>query len=173
MRLTHVAVVATAVATLAAPALAGGVPPQAMNKTITLSYSATGEAKDSDGRTHGFSTQISVMIYVSRAGRLFFRKRIVNGRYSRGKDIAPGEGRGSASFQGNRLIGVMPFETGARQMTVTFDPDFSSCTLSVIEGHSAGGVIRRIGPDGMMHEVTSASTSSPSCSIQSGNGFAN
>jgi hypothetical protein len=33
-------------------------------------------------------------------------------------------------------------------------------------------VIRRRGPDGAMYEVTSASTSSPSCSIQSGNAFA-
>ncbi|HLZ05251.1 MAG TPA: hypothetical protein VKR55_24270 [Bradyrhizobium sp.] len=163
---------ATAVATLVAPAFAGGVPPQAMNKTISVSFVATGEAKAPGGLARGFSTQVSVIIYVSSAGRLFFRKRIANGRYSRGKDIAPGEGRGTASFQGNRLIGVVPFEAGARQVTVTFDPSFSSCTASVIEGHDGGGVIRRHGPDGAMYEVTSASTLNPSCSIQSGNAFA-
>jgi len=171
MRLTHLAV-ATAAATLSAPVFAGSVPPQVMNKTISVSFVATGESKAPGGLTRGFSTQVSVIIYVSSAGRLFFRKRIANGHFSRGKDIAPGEGRGSASFQGNRLIGVVPFEAGARQVTVTFDPGFTSCTASIIEGHGSGGVIRRRGPDGAMYEVTSASTSSPSCSIQSGNAFA-
>jgi hypothetical protein len=42
----------------------------------------------------------------------------------------------------------------------------------VIEGHSSGGIIRRKGPDGEMYEISSASTSSPSCSIQNGNAFA-
>lgn len=172
MRLTHLAV-ATVVATLATPAFAGSVPPQVMNRTISVSFAATGEAKAvGELMTHGFSTQVSVIIYVSSAGRLFFRKRIANSYHSSGKDIAPGEGRGSASFQGNRLIGVVPFEAGARQITVTFDPGFTSCTASIIEGHGSGGVIRRRGPDGAMYEVTSASTSSPSCSIQSGNAFA-
>jgi hypothetical protein len=52
-----------------------------------------------------------------------------------------------------------------------FDSGFSSCTASVIEGHSAG-TIRRKGPNGVMYEISSATTSSPSCSIQSGNAFA-
>ena len=67
-------------------------------------------------------------------------------------------------------MGVIPYGTGARQITVTFDSSFSSCTANVIEGHS-GGVIRRQGPNGTMYEITSATTSSPSCSIQSGNAF--
>jgi len=64
---------------------------------------------------------------------------------------------------------VIPYAAGARQINVTFDPGFTSCTASVIEGHS-GGTIRRRGPNGMM--VSSATTSPPRCSIQSGNAFA-
>ena len=176
MRLTYVAAVATAVATLVAPAFAGGVPPQAMNKTIIISFTATGEAKDPEGKVHNFNTQVSRIIYVSSAGRLFMRHRASNGKMSRGRDFAPGEdggGRGgSFSFQGNRLVGVMTFSTGARQFTATFDPSFSSCTATIIEGHASGGVIRRVGPNGIMHEITSATTLNPSCSIQSGNAFA-
>src|SRR5262245_29090835 len=74
-------------------------------------------------------------------------------------------------FRGNRLVGVLPYRTGARQITITFDAGGSSCSASVIEGHS-GGVIRRKGPDGIMHEITNAMTSSVSCSIRSGNAFA-
>lgn len=152
---------------------AGSVPAEAMNKTITISFTATGMAKSADGKTHGFSNQISRMIYVSSAGRLFMRFRASNpkGR-SRGGDFGPDDAKqGVFNFQGKRLVGVIPFATGARQVTVTFDPGFTSCTANVIEGHS-NGVIRRLGPNGTMYEVTSATVVNPACSIQSGNGFA-
>jgi hypothetical protein len=163
------------VALLSGPAFAAGVPAQAMNKTITISFSATGNAKSPDGQVKGFSTQVSRMIYVSSAGRLFMRHIARQGSNSRGGDFDPNDarsGKGSFNFQGNRLVGVIPYSAGARQITATFDPSFSSCTVSVIEGHSGGGIIRRKGPNGMMYEISSASTTSPSCSIQGGNAFA-
>ena len=155
---------------LAAPALAA--PPQLLDHTITVSFTATGQSKSPEGQVHSFNTQVSRIIYVSSAGRLFMRHRAANSRgNSRGGDFAPGEGGGSFSFQGSRLVGVLPYGTGARQITVTFDPGFSSCTASVIEGGS-GGVIRRKGPNGIMYEITGATTSSVSCSIRNGNAFA-
>ncbi|HKU04486.1 MAG TPA: hypothetical protein VJR30_00335 [Bradyrhizobium sp.] len=155
---------------LAAPALAA--PPQLLDHTITVSFTATGQGKSPEGQVHSFNTQVSRIIYVSSAGRLFMRHRAANSRgNSRGGDFAPGEGGGSFSFQGSRLVGVLPYGTGARQITVTFDPGFSSCTASVIEGGS-GGVIRRKGPNGIMYEITGATTSSVSCSIRNGNAFA-
>jgi hypothetical protein len=172
MRLTGLAV--TLAAILATPALAGGVPPQAMDKTITISFTATGQARSPEGKLQNFNTQVTRIIYVSSAGRLFMRHRASNGKASRGGDFEPGtaaRGAGSFSFQGSRLVGVIPYEVGARQITVTFDSSYSSCTASIIEGHS-GGVIRRKGPNGMMYEISSATTSTPACSIQSGNVFA-
>ncbi len=163
------------VASLSAPAFAGGVPAAAMNKTITISFAATGNAKSADGQVKGFSTQVSRIIYVSSAGRLFMRHRATLGPNSRGGDFDPNDtraGKGSFSFQGDRLVGVIPYSAGARQITVTFDPGFSSCTAKVIEGHSSGGTIRRKGPNGIMYEISGATTSSPSCSIQPGNAFA-
>jgi hypothetical protein len=162
-------------AAVSAPAFAGGVPAAAVNKTITVSFAATGNAKSADGHVKGFSTQVSRIIYVSSAGRLFMRHRATQGANSRGGDFDPNDaraGKGNFSFQGDRLVGVIPYDAGARQITVTFDPGFSSCTATVIEGHSGGGTIRRKGPNGMMYEISGASTSSPSCSIQSGNAFA-
>ena len=160
---------ALSVVLLAAPAFAA--PPQLLNKTITISFTATGVGKSPEGVQRGFNTQVSRIIYVSSAGRLFIRHRASLRGNTRGGDTAPGEGNGSFSFQGNRLVGVQSFGTGARQYTVTFDPSFSSCTASVIEGKS-GGVIRRKGPDGIMYEITGGTTSSVSCSIQNGNAFA-
>ena len=48
-------------ASVSGPAFAGGVPAAAMNKTITVSFAATGNAKSSDGQVKGFSTQVSRM----------------------------------------------------------------------------------------------------------------
>ncbi len=156
---------------LTVPALADGAPAGALNKTIMVSFTATGQAKSPEGEIRNFNTQISRIIYVSSAGRPFLRFRATNRGGSRGGEAGPDEQKGSISFQGDRLVDVVPFATGARQITITFDPGFSSCTASVIEGHS-GGVIRRRGPNGTMFEITNATTSSMSCSIQSGNAFA-
>jgi hypothetical protein len=41
-----------------------------MNKTITISFTATGNAKDANGQTKGFNTSVTRVIYVSSAGRL-------------------------------------------------------------------------------------------------------
>jgi len=165
---------------LSAPAMAAGAPAGALNKTITISFTATGMAEMPEGGTKGFSTSVVRTIYVSSAGRLFMRHSATGGvgrrTHTRGGDFDPGDtrtGKGSFSFQGTKLVGVIPYAAGARQIVATFDAGFSSCTASVIEGHASGGVMQRKGPNGIMHKLTGVTTSSPSCSIQSGNAFAN
>jgi hypothetical protein len=169
---------------VASSVTAAGVPAAAINKTITISFVATGNATNAEGQTHPFSTSHTRIIYVSSAGRIFARHFAASmgggkgrrGRISRGADFAPGDERpaqGHFQFQGNKLIGVIPWKMGARQFTISFDDGFTSCTLSIIDGHTAGAGIMRRGPSGVMHEITSAETSSLSCSIQSGNAFAN
>jgi len=170
MRLRHL-VAATVAATLVAPAFAGGGPPQVMNKTITISFTTSGMDKSPGGRSHGFSVAVYHTIYVSSAGRLFRGYRTSAGRYSTSGDFAPGAAGGSFSFQRNRLVGIIPWATGARQIIVTFDSSFSSCPASTIEGRLAG-VIRRQGIDRKVYEVSEVTSSKPSCSIQSGNAFA-
>ena len=159
------------------PALAA--PSGLLDKTITVSFTASGMAKTSMGATRSFNTQVSRIIYVSSNGRLFMRHRATRTvglkSRSRGGDFAPDDerqGRGSFNFQGNRLVGVIPYANGARQITISFDSSFGTCSASIIEGRS-NGTIRRISPGGEMVEISSATTSSPSCSITAGNAFAN
>jgi hypothetical protein len=162
-----------AFAVSATTAMAAGVPAGAMNKTVTVSFTATGNYKGTDGRTGAFNTHVTRTIYISSAGRLFMKHEATNRTGSRGGEFDPNDarrGKGSFQFQGNRLVGVIPYAAGARQITVSFDGGFSSCTASVIEGHS-GGVIKRKGPNGAEYEITRGSTTAPSCSIQSGNAF--
>jgi hypothetical protein len=175
MRITPFFAIPLVFAVSSSPAFAAP-PAAAYNKTITISFTSSGTRTDSLGKSAGFSTQVSRIIYVSSNGRLFMRHRatsMAKGRRSRGGDFEPGGGRGgSFAFQGNRLVGTMTWAAGARQITATFDPGFTSCTATVIDGRTAGGTIRRRGPSGEMVEVTSTSNSTPSCSIQSGNAFA-
>jgi hypothetical protein len=177
MNALRVAVAAMLCALVAGSALAE-VPSAAMNKTVMISFTATGTAKRPDGTTTPFNTSVTRMVYISTAGRLFMRHTASNAKLqaTRGGDFDPasqsaGKG-GSFSLQGNRLVGVLPYSGGARQISATFDSNFSSCTASVIEGNGGSGSFKRKAPDGKVYEISNASTTGVSCSIQSGNAFA-
>jgi hypothetical protein len=171
-------IAATLTTLLVGSASAAGVPAGAMNKTIAVSFTASGTGRTPDGTTRPFATSVNRMVYVSSAGRLFMRHTATantKGRPTRGGDFDPSdprEGRGSFSFQGDKLVGVIPYAGGARQVSVTFDAGFSSCTASVIEGNAGSGSFKRKGPDGIVREISNATASAPSCTIQSGNAFA-
>jgi hypothetical protein len=180
----RVAVSAMPFALMASPVF-GQVPAVAMNKTVTISFTASGTMSGPDGPTRQFTTAVTRIIYISSQGRLFMRHTATAGsgnirggmgapRPSRQGEFGPADsGRGgSFTFQGNKLVGVMPYDGGARQISATFDGSFSSCTASVIEGNAGSGSFKRKGPNGVVHEITDATTSGVSCSIQSGNAFA-
>jgi len=174
----RVFIAAMLMALLVGSATAAGVPAAAMNKTITISFTASRTGTAPDGTTHPFTTSVTRMVYVSSAGRLFMRHTATantKSRPTRGGDFDPNDarqGKGSFNFQGDKLVGVIPYAGGARQITATFDAGFSSCTASVIEGNAGSGSFKRKGPDGVVREISNASASAPSCSIQSGNAFA-
>jgi hypothetical protein len=159
------------------PAMAGGAPPAALDKTVTLSWSTSGTGKRPDGSPISFTNLNTRVIYISSAGRPFLRKQISSSskKYARGADIGPDQSAssgGNVAFQGNMLVGTEAFASGARQYRVTFDASFTSCSLSVVEGKSGGAKIKRRGPDGVMYEIDSVGTGSPACSVQGGNAFA-
>ena len=157
---------------LAGPALAGSAPQAALNKTVTLSWTTSGTSRRADGTPFSFSNVNTRIIYISSAGRPFVRISVRSKKLMREVNSAPGQsGRSHVNFQGDRLVGVEVFDSGARQYTATFDPAFSSCSLSVIDAKSGSTKIKRWGPDGATYELDNVSTGSPICSIQSGNAF--
>jgi len=150
-----------------------GAPSQLLNKTVRLVWQTSGTSRDPDGKSIGFNNTNTRTIYISSAGRPFVRAEVAGFRRSRSGDRDPQTtSSGGVHFEGNRLVGVETFQSGARQFSATFDSNFSSCTLTIIDAKSGGDKIRRRGPDGRMYEIDSSTTSSPSCSIQSGNAFA-
>lgn len=156
------------------PAAAGGAPSGLLNKTVTMSWSTSGTAKRADGTNVSFSNVNTRLVYVSSAGRPFLRAQVRGGKKTREGELAPGEGGGSrgVSFQGDKLVGTEAFVSGARRYVASFDASFSSCSLSVIDAKEGSAQIKRRGPDGAMYEISSVSTGSPTCSIQTGNAFA-
>jgi hypothetical protein len=164
-------------------ALAAGAPSQLYNKTITISWTSSGTAKGADGRVINFSNTNTRTIYVSTAGRLFVRFNLnSNRRHSTGRSGEAGptdkvNADGNARdihFEGNRLVGTAAFNSGgARQFVATFDSGFSSCTASVVAGKSGSGPMTMKGPDGAMYSVDRMESTGATCSIQSGNAFAN
>jgi hypothetical protein len=86
-----------------------------LNKTITISFVASGTSKFPDGHTINFNTSITRTIYVSSAGRLFMRNVVAsaNGRRSASGDFGPDDtgasegyhpGRGTFAFQATSLL---------------------------------------------------------------------
>ena len=155
------------------------MPSQLFNKTVVLTWSATGAARSDAGRSINFVLDHKMTVYLSSEGRQFTRyirsNRIGNsnkGDFEPGSKINFGGRPQETRFQGNQLIISSELKSGARQIVATFDASFSSCTLSVVVGRSGGAPLRASGPDGIMYTLDTFTAVSPTCSIQNGNAFA-
>ena len=170
-------------ANLIEPAPVMAAPQPLLNKTVTLAWTAQSRLRDPDGKERQVNASIRYVIYISSQGRLFERSsRSVGGRTQRG-DVDPsatktklGETRG-LRFEGNKLVANRGYSggggSGAMRAVATFDSSYSSCSLSVMVGKEKGSVIRRAGMDGVVRELLSVTTTGTTCSVQSGNAFAN
>jgi hypothetical protein len=154
-------------------------PAQLYNKTIQAGWTASAVRTGPDGQKSNSTTAVYHTVYVSSAGRLFERaSRAGTGKKGGRKqtDNAPGatSNRGGEAtglrFQGRTLVGSTAFAQGARRWVVSFDPSFSSCTVTVTFGREGGGLKRR-GIDGVMYTIESMTASGESCSIREGNPF--
>jgi hypothetical protein len=164
---------------LSGPA-AAQAPRQLNNKTIAFSFTSNSVQRDPGGRMHNVSTGINYTFYISSAGRIFERSsRSPSGGASQTGQFGPdskaatkiGETH-NVHFEGNRLVSLRAFVTGASRMVVSFDPSFTSCTVSVQNAKENGGVIKRKGTDGVVREFLSITTSGETCSVRDGNPFA-
>ena len=172
-----------ATAAMLAAACSFGVRAQAprplFNKTVAFSYNADSVVRDPDGKTHAVHAVISYTWYISTAGRIFERSARTPGRGPKqaGK-FAPdaalrtktGEAR-NVHFEGSKIVSLRGFVKGASRTVVSFDPGFSSCTVSVQQGKE-GGAFKRKGTDGAVRDYLSIKVSGQTCSVREGNPFA-
>lgn len=169
-----------------AAAFAGPAPKQLYNKSIMVNWVESTVQRAADGRTNQPQINSQRTIYVSSAGRLFVRgSRNINMRNFQGgntlergpdgsRSITGGGAsvQGGMAFEGNQLIGTAVFDGGARRMTVSFDPNFTSCTANVVYGKSGGANQKWKGFDGVTYELISVSVGAVGCAVRDGNALA-
>ncbi len=160
---------------------AAQAPRQLYNKTVAFSFTSNSVQRSPNGQTRDVHTAINYTFYISSAGRIFERSSRSPDRGASqtgqfGPDSGPTSKTGEAHnvhFEGNKLVSLRAFVTGASRMVVSFDPSFASCTVSVQNAKENGGVIKRKGTDGVVREFLSITTSGETCSVREGNPFAN
>jgi hypothetical protein len=164
---------------LIAPSCAQAAPEQLLNKTIVFSFTNNETLREPDGRTINRQPSFSYTDYVSSTGRIFQRSSRSAGRQSRTRDKEPDKPRLGGGeihtnrFEGNKLVIMNGYAAGAVRMVVSFDPNFTTCTVDVVLGKEGGGTIKRRGLDGVMREILSYDITNKSCAIREGNPFAN
>jgi len=159
----------TSTASLAAPA---GL----LNKSIHISYGAYIPGRTADGRINRSGRKVSLTLYVSSAGRIFFTGENRAGHFGRDFKAAPERTARGFHFAGSTLVGAHAARFGniAAQLKVSFDSSFQTCSANVIVGGTGGAPISWIGLDGERYTATGhPNISDVACSVQNGNAFAN
>jgi hypothetical protein len=152
---------------------AEAAPPQALNKSITLTYSIFVPGEGADGVTKAAPRSVTHLLYVSTLGRIFVQHAGRVGNASKGSQLAPTSS--NFSFAGNTIVGTVSERgaNGAGRVTVTFDPSFASCTATVIVGVQANQNLTWTALNGVRMKATGKPTiSGIGCSVSQGNAFA-
>ena len=165
--------IAVVIAVLLGTAGASAAPRQLFGKGIEIQYSVTATMETPRGPRSG-SSNVSRTIYISSTGRLFERAAWATRGGANVSDNAPdaatnkaGEARGM-SFRGNDLVAHIAYASGAGQMTIRFDPTFSTCEGSVRFGSEGSKAIyRRV--KGEARQLSSLQASNVSCRVTAGN----
>ena len=164
---------------------AGPAPKELYGKSITVRWSESSSARNSDKlvRNAGYVTQVD--IYVSTAGRPFVRSRragiggldyhVQTGSlgYSDSSDSVPGQSdsKDRVDFQGRSVFVYRQLLSGASRVAIDLDSAGTSCKATVIIGRQAGSnVVTRVGARGTIN-LSSIQIGPTSCSIQEGNVF--
>jgi len=166
---------ATIGAALISPA-ATAAPTGLFNKTVRVSYGFYIPGKSAVGTTNGGGRSVTTIIYISSAGRVFSKQVARASRGSSGEDVmaAPDRTAGHFDFAGNTMVATRRFGNAAGRMTVKFDPGFQTCTADFIVGGENGAPMTWVGLNGEKYtQVGPPTFSSVTCSVQSGNAFAN
>ena len=129
--------------------LAAAAPPTHLfGKSVTVSWTENRVQRDIDKQQpHSITSTVQWTMYVSMAGRHFVRQQRSSsggGGGSNTRDRAPGDGpaagvqSGTINFNGTTMTQSAQYESGARQIVVSFDPSFGSCSARIIQGREGG-----------------------------------
>ena len=176
-----------ALAPLAASA-ASNAPRELYGKSVIVSWTEGRHQKFPDGHTNLRVVHAGFTIYISDAGRAFVRsgRNMVNARGQTinvsGRSKAPDGDviktantryKPNGSWSGQTYVSTVNYESGARRITVIFDPGFASCRLDLTHGKEDGapGIVLH-GMGGQLYMLTAIDIASPTCTVRAGNALA-
>ena len=168
-------------ATAASSYAALAAPSQLYGKSVVVSWTEEREQRvNGEQTTRNVGRNGSFSVYLSSAGKPFSRMSYAfsgarGGLKSGKKDAVGGEGSGNrkVAFSGNSMSVGMGMSGGARNILVTFDGGFGSCSAQVLTGKESGSSSIRAKSmvNGNDIEILSVKTGAASCRIQDGNVF--
>lgn len=155
-----------------------GAPAQLRNKTITVAWTAQRTVMTPRGERQSPPFLQQRTIYVSSQGNAFIKATAKGPRGAKEAELAPGAktpmgGAREVQFVGGKLVAMAQKRGGAGRMIVSFDPNYSSCTVELTFGHPAGEKAMFRNRRGVLVELLGVAYSGQRCSIQDGNAFAN
>ncbi len=169
-------------ATLMASAV-HAAPSQLYGKSVVVNWTEERQQRvNGESEIRNVARNGTFSVYLSSAGKPFSRMSYSfsgrRGGLKTGKRDAVGGEGGSArvvAFSGNTLTMSRAMNGGARNIMVTFDGGFQSCSAQVLTGKEAGsGSIRAHSMvNGNAIEMLSVKTGAASCRVQDGNVFGN
>ncbi len=132
--------------------------------------------KDDAGDMRTAANDFTVRVYVSSQDRIFSSFEVARWRRRHYIGSTTNEVSGSDDnkphwkFDGDTLVADQQFQLrGARRLIMSFADDFKSCSIGVVVAKEAGSA--RIEKPG--RELEQLAITSQSCTVQSGNVFAN
>jgi hypothetical protein len=164
---------------LSLPQACYAAPPKELyGKSVSITWTETREQRPvGEENWRQVSGSQTMNLYVSEAGRVFnnLSYSTRGGSAERKGEIA-GSGKRSINFNGRSLLVLMPWGSGgATRITADFDAGFGSCNAQVTRAKESAGTVTRIysGIIKRVNETRSVQVGGTSCSIRTGNVFAN
>jgi hypothetical protein len=163
---------------MAAEARAEAIPAALHGKSVVLSWSDARTVKDTSGNQKNVNQTSQIELYVSDLGRVFSRFE----RHTRPNDVntltqvsgAP-DNYLQWRFESGTLIADQKFTKGMRRVTISFSDSFGNCSISVLHGKEVGAQAIHYNDltTNADYEIITIAVTATSCSMQSGNIFAN
>jgi hypothetical protein len=162
-------------------AVALAAPQQLYGKTVSVSWTEDIVRRVAGEETfqHKQHPRVAI-IYIGSSGRPFIRIHTITrgGRGALEEQVGTSGkttvgGSQTADFKDKSLTVVSVYQGGAQRIQIDFDGSYQSCTASVVVGKQAGAhTFTRLNGSNELTEVQSDSSSSATCTIESGNSFA-
>jgi hypothetical protein len=167
---------------------AQAAPPSGLlGRSVIMSWSESLTVRTvGDSVSRSFTQTVTLTMYVSTAGRVFWRQRRSThgrgdgtGRASVGtSQAAPGDAlphdmnMRRTQFSGDRMMYSEQYRSGARQIVVNFGGGFANCSATVMHGRESGSTERlRSSVTRELIDIEAVKTGSVECSVREGPAF--